>query len=85
LNSPSYACGGAVSLIDPDGLMEAAPGRGPYPLGQGSGIVPGVASVGAVRNFLRNYQDMRDANTIGPITSTVKFKQVEPPRIYRRY
>ncbi|HYE37988.1 RHS repeat-associated core domain-containing protein [Methylocaldum sp.] len=60
-----YVENNPVNLVDPLGLLGHAPGHGPYGPDEGPGTLPGQAVVGATGDFLGNYKDMRDANTIG--------------------
>jgi hypothetical protein len=45
--------------------MGNAPSRGPYGPNQGPGTFPGQGAALATGDFLQNYRDMRNANTIG--------------------
>jgi hypothetical protein len=61
-----YANNSPYSYIDPDGRQAMSPGIFMLPNGLPKpSDVPGVKSVGAGGEFLRNYKAMRDANTIG--------------------
>jgi len=58
INPYSYASGDPISLVDPDGLLGRAPGRGPYPAGQG----PGQSPAQFAENVKNAYLDYRQAN-----------------------
>lgn len=64
INPYNYVGETPLSKIDPRGLDN--PGMGPYGPGinRGDGSSGATQIAGAISDFLRNYQDMRDANTI---------------------
>ena len=51
--------------VDPLGLERLPVAPTNHPAYVPMTPVPGLAKAGAARDFLRNYQDMREANTIG--------------------
>ena len=65
-NRYAYGNNNPYGYIDPDGRQAMSPTVFMLPNGLPKAKdVPGVQSVGAAKDFVKNYQAMRDANTIG--------------------
>ncbi len=67
LNTYAYVNGNPVNLVDPLGLEGVGPWNGPDLLSQWGGQHGQYSSgyAGGLTDFVRNYRDMRDANTKG--------------------
>jgi len=65
-NRYAYGNNNPYGHIDPDGRQAISPTVFTLPNGLPKAKdVPGVQSIGAAKDFVKNYQAMRDANTIG--------------------
>jgi RHS repeat-associated protein len=65
-NRYAYGNNNPYGHIDPDGRQAISPTVFMLPDGLPKAKdVPGVQSIGAAKDFVKNYQAMRDANTIG--------------------